>query len=39
VHPFRNPTGGTPQEFKEFLTAQIAHWGKVVRDSGIKMHQ
>jgi tripartite-type tricarboxylate transporter receptor subunit TctC len=33
------PTGGTPQEFKTFLTAQIAHWGKVVRDSGIKMHQ
>jgi tripartite-type tricarboxylate transporter receptor subunit TctC len=33
------PTGGTPQEFKQFLTAQIAHWGKVVKDSGIKMHQ
>jgi tripartite-type tricarboxylate transporter receptor subunit TctC len=33
------PTGGTPQEFHQFLTAQIAHWGKVVRDSGIKMHQ
>jgi tripartite-type tricarboxylate transporter receptor subunit TctC len=33
------PTGGTPQEFKAFLTAQIAHWGKVVKDSGIKMHQ
>ncbi len=33
------PSGGTPQEFKEFLTAQIAHWGKVVKDSGIKMHQ
>ena len=33
------PTGGTPQEFKEFLTAQISHWGKVVRDSGIKMPQ
>jgi tripartite-type tricarboxylate transporter receptor subunit TctC len=33
------PTGGTPQEFKTFLTAQIAHWGNVVRDSGIKMHQ
>ena len=33
------PAGGTPQEFREFLTAQIAHWGKVVKDSGIKMHQ
>jgi tripartite-type tricarboxylate transporter receptor subunit TctC len=33
------PTGGTPQEFKQFLTAQMAHWGKVVKDSGIKMHQ
>jgi tripartite-type tricarboxylate transporter receptor subunit TctC len=33
------PTGGTPQEFKQFLTAQIAHWGRVVRESGIKMHQ
>jgi tripartite-type tricarboxylate transporter receptor subunit TctC len=33
------PTGGTPQEFKQFLTAQMAQWGKVVRDSGIKMYQ
>jgi tripartite-type tricarboxylate transporter receptor subunit TctC len=33
------PAGGTPQEFGQFLSAQIAHWGKVVKDSGIKMHQ
>jgi tripartite-type tricarboxylate transporter receptor subunit TctC len=33
------PAGGTPAEFGQFLTSQIAHWGKVVKDSGIKMHQ
>jgi tripartite-type tricarboxylate transporter receptor subunit TctC len=33
------PAGGTPTEFGQFLTAQLAHWGKVVKDSGIKMHQ
>jgi tripartite-type tricarboxylate transporter receptor subunit TctC len=33
------PAGGTPDEFGQFLNAQLAHWGKVVRDSGIKMHQ
>jgi len=33
------PAGGTPAEFGRFLTAQLAHWGKVVRDSGIKMHR
>lgn len=33
------PAGGTPAEFGEFLGSQIAHWGKVVKDSGIKMHQ
>ena len=33
------PAGGTPGEFGQFLTAQITHWGKVVSDSGIKMHQ
>ena len=29
--------GGTPGDFGAFLTSQIAHWGKVVKDSGIKM--
>lgn len=33
------PAGGSPQEFGEFLRAQIAHWGKVVKDGNIKMHQ
>jgi tripartite-type tricarboxylate transporter receptor subunit TctC len=32
------PAGGTPAEFGEFFRAQIAHWAKVVKDSGIKMH-
>lgn len=31
--------GGTPAEFGTFLTAQIAHWDKVVKEAGIKMHQ
>jgi tripartite-type tricarboxylate transporter receptor subunit TctC len=33
------PAGGTPAEFGTFLTAQIAHWEKVVKEAGIKMHQ
>jgi tripartite-type tricarboxylate transporter receptor subunit TctC len=33
------PAGGTPAEFGEFLGSQIAHWGRVVKESGIKMHQ
>src|SRR5688572_13358456 len=33
------PAGGTPAEFGQFLRSQVAHWGKVVKDSGIKMHQ
>lgn len=33
------PAGGTPGEFGEFLKLQIAHWGRVVKESGIKMHQ
>jgi tripartite-type tricarboxylate transporter receptor subunit TctC len=33
------PAGGTPDEFGTFLKSQVAHWGKVVKDSGIKMHQ
>lgn len=31
------PAGGTPAEFGAFLGSQISHWGKVVKDSGIKM--
>jgi tripartite-type tricarboxylate transporter receptor subunit TctC len=33
------PAGGTPAEFGQFLGSQIAHWNKVVKESGIKMHQ
>ena len=33
------PAGGTPTEFGQFLSSQLAHWDKVVRDAGIKMHQ
>jgi tripartite-type tricarboxylate transporter receptor subunit TctC len=33
------PAGGTPAEFGQFLGAQLAHWDKVVKQSGIKMHQ
>jgi tripartite-type tricarboxylate transporter receptor subunit TctC len=31
--------GGTPSEFGNLLKAQIAHWGTVVKESGIKMPQ
>jgi tripartite-type tricarboxylate transporter receptor subunit TctC len=33
------PAGGSPAEFGQFLGSQLAHWSKVVKDSGIKMHQ
>jgi tripartite-type tricarboxylate transporter receptor subunit TctC len=33
------PAGGTPAEFGQFFGSQLAHWSKIVRDSGIKMHQ
>jgi tripartite-type tricarboxylate transporter receptor subunit TctC len=33
------PAGGTPAEFGRFLNAQLAHWSRVVKESGIKMHQ
>ena len=33
------PAGGTPAEFGQFLNAQLAHWSRVVKESGIKMHQ
>ena len=33
------PAGGSPAEFGQFLRAQVAHWGKVVKDGNIKMHQ
>ena len=33
------PAGGSPAEFGAFVKSQIAHWGKVVKDSGIKIQQ
>jgi tripartite-type tricarboxylate transporter receptor subunit TctC len=33
------PAGGTPAEFGQFLGSQLVHWAKVVKESGIKMHQ
>jgi tripartite-type tricarboxylate transporter receptor subunit TctC len=33
------PAGGTPAEFGQFVSAQLVHWAKVVKDSDIKMHQ
>jgi len=33
------PAGGTPAEFGQFLGSQVAHWSKVVKESGIKMHE
>jgi tripartite-type tricarboxylate transporter receptor subunit TctC len=33
------PAGGTPGAYGEFVKAQLAHWAKIVKDSGIKMHQ
>jgi tripartite-type tricarboxylate transporter receptor subunit TctC len=32
-------TGGTSAEFGDLIKAQVAHWGKIVRESGIKMPQ
>lgn len=31
--------GGSPAEFGDFMNSQLAYWGKVVMDSGIKMQQ
>jgi tripartite-type tricarboxylate transporter receptor subunit TctC len=33
------PAGSSPAEFGKFVSAQIAYWGKVVKDSGMKIHQ
>jgi tripartite-type tricarboxylate transporter receptor subunit TctC len=32
-------TGGTRAEFGDLIKEQVAYWGKIVRDSGIKMPQ
>jgi tripartite-type tricarboxylate transporter receptor subunit TctC len=33
------PAGGTSAEFTAFVKSQIAHWGKVVKDAGIKIRE
>jgi tripartite-type tricarboxylate transporter receptor subunit TctC len=33
------PAGGSPAEFSALVTSQIAHWGKVVKDAGIKIRE
>jgi len=33
------PAGGTQDEFGQFLRAELAHWSKVVKESGIRMSQ
>jgi tripartite-type tricarboxylate transporter receptor subunit TctC len=31
------PMGSTPEEFRSFLTAEHAKWGKVVRDARVQL--
>ena len=31
------PAGGSPDDYGALLKAQLAHWGKVVKDAGIKL--
>ena len=33
------PAGGTPAAYGDLVKSQVAHWAKVVKDSGIKMGQ
>jgi tripartite-type tricarboxylate transporter receptor subunit TctC len=33
------PAGGTSEAYGELINAQLAHWARVVQQSGIKMHQ
>ena len=31
-----DPVGSSPAEFRAFIRSEIAKWGKVVRDAGIR---
>jgi len=31
------PAGGSPEDYGALLSAQVAHWDKVVKDSGLKL--
>jgi len=33
------PAGGTSETFTTFFDGELVHWGKVIKDSGIKMQQ
>lgn len=33
------PAGGTSEAFGALIKEQVAHWGKIIRESGIKMSQ
>jgi tripartite-type tricarboxylate transporter receptor subunit TctC len=33
------PAGGTPAEFGDLIASQLGHWARVVKESGIKIHQ
>jgi tripartite-type tricarboxylate transporter receptor subunit TctC len=33
------PAGGSPAEFDALIKSEIAHWGKVVKDAGIKIRE
>jgi tripartite-type tricarboxylate transporter receptor subunit TctC len=33
------PVGGSQKDFSDFIRAQVAHWGRVVKDAGIKLPQ
>jgi tripartite-type tricarboxylate transporter receptor subunit TctC len=33
------PAGGTPEKFGTLIRSQVDHWGKVVKESGIKIQQ
>jgi tripartite-type tricarboxylate transporter receptor subunit TctC len=32
-----DPAGGSPDELRDLIASQVAYWGKVVKDAGIKM--
>jgi tripartite-type tricarboxylate transporter receptor subunit TctC len=33
------PAGGTPAAFGDLVKSQVAHWAKVVKESGMKLPQ
>jgi tripartite-type tricarboxylate transporter receptor subunit TctC len=33
------PAGGSPEDYGALLKSQVAHWGKIVKDAGIKLQQ